>query len=411
MKILILAHAQYVTVGLPKIIEYSETLVRKGHDVTLMVTSLRNKFRMTVHHINGVCIVESPSWMAGKLRHGVDLWDSVRRIWWLRRQHFDVVHCVAARPTVLLPGLYMKYRHKVPMIYEWEDLFGNNGTATVRSGKLYAVLLGWIEGLLERKMLDVADGVITVSSYLTEQTQAAGVPANRVLFQPKGTKYAEPDFLVPVYHSNKDHIVLTYVGTIYQTDLNLLFDAFSYAMRRYDQSRPVILQLVGYNQELPKRRPGNVTIYQRLPEQEFLERIEATDLFILPLTCSASNIARCPSKFADYLAFGRPVVATPVPDIRAVVETSQCGFVASDDSAKSLGTALLRALNERERWMEYGRNGRQFVEKYRHWDNIADNITSFYSQIMEIRFDIKHQPVDFYEQKQTVEHNHVVNHD
>ena len=383
MKILILSHAQYITVGLPKIIEYAESLNSLGHDVTLCVTSKANRWGINNHTVNGIKIIESPSLLFGSLRHGIDPFDVINRVFYLKDKYFDIVHCVASRPTVFYPALYLKRRQKVKIIYEWEDSFGLNGVALERGGATYCRLFGWIEKYFEESILKYADGVIVVSEFLKNRALQLGFKQENILKQIKGVKFAKiPDQqfarvrLLP--ESEKNAIVFTYAGSIYESDLGLMLKAFEKVSIVYPEVR---LRLIGYNRKWPKTVPANVKILPRIPDEDYNMNIAATDVFLLPLKSSVANISRYPSKFGDYLAAGRPVISTPHPEISRIINTAACGYISEDDSIDAVSETILKALKDRNNWETMGRNARDYALNQLSWNRIGERLIAFYNRI------------------------------
>lgn len=385
MKILILVHAQYITVGLQKIIEFAESLVELGHDVTLCTTSKTSRWHISQHKTNGVNIIEFPSILIGRLRHGIDPLDVVRRIMFLRNRKFDVIQCMTSRPTVYFPGIYLKKKHKAILIYEWEDSFGDGGVALERGGRLYNYLFGWIEKYFEESILKYADGVIVVSEFLKQRALKLGTKSEKILKQVKGTKFSKsylPDKLAAreeiIPKADNDKTIFTYIGSIYDSDLILLFKTFSRVCKIH---RNIRLHLVGFNRRAPKNLPKEVSIIPRIPYEEYLKYVAATDVFLLPLKCSVANISRYPSKFGDYLAAGKPVISTPIPEIEYIIKRANCGYTSVDDSIEAYREAFLRAMDDREGWDLMGDNGTKYVQKYLSYNYISDRIISFYKQI------------------------------
>jgi len=385
MRVLILSHAQYVTVGLPKIIEFAESLVGLGHKVILCVTSRVKRWGIVRHVKNSVQIVECPSLLVGGLRHGVDPFDVLNRIWVLRKEKFDIVHCVASRPTVFYPGIFLrKMSRATTLIYEWEDSFTEGGVALEMRGVLYYRLFGWIEKYYEEKLARLADGLIVVSDFLKQRSHKLGVNEEKILKQIKGVK--ELALNLPDKESakrkllgNNDHgFVFTYVGSIYDSDLSLMFSAFQKAAKNHPEIR---LRLIGYNRKRPKKIPANVKILPRIPDDEYAMNLVATDVFLLPLRCSTANISRYPSKFGDYLSVGRPVVATPLPEVKEIVREGRCGYISESDSVESFSGALLKALEDRVNWTLLGNNGRKYAKKYLSWEHIIPKVVAFYEEI------------------------------
>lgn len=387
MNILILSHAQYITVGLPKIIEFAETLASLGHQVTLCTTSRTRRWGFDEHLVNGVRIIESPSLMLGRFRHGADPYDVLHRIFLLKKEHFDVIHCIASRPTVFYPGVYLKKKYRSLLIYEWEDSFAEGGVALERRGPSYYRLFGGVEKYFEEAILKYADGVVVVSDFLRERAARLGVRDQKILQQVKGTQLIHED--LPLKHEAKQKlfqegedgtVLFTYVGSIYESDLDLLLKSFGIMSVVHSN---VKLFLIGYNRKHPQSVPRGVKILPRIPYEDYVNCLAATDVFVLPLKCSIGNISRYPSKFGDYLAVGRPVVATPLPVIQKMIQAADCGYIAETDMVEAFAASMTEAVRDRARWSTLGENARQYASQHLSWDQLSKRMIGFYQQLFQ----------------------------
>jgi len=151
-------------------------LVLRGHQVTLMAMSKRRRLSLSVRVDEGVTIVESPDLLWGPLRSGWDLWEASRRIQWLRGHRFDLVHAFEARPTVLLPALYMQDRQKTPLVMDWCDWFGRGGSVEERPNRLVRTLLRPVETFFEEHFRTRAAGTTVICTTLYQKAVELGVP-------------------------------------------------------------------------------------------------------------------------------------------------------------------------------------------------------------------------------------------
>ena len=104
-----------------------QNLARRGHQVTLVATGRNNRFNISVTYADGMELVETPDLWHGKLR-GYELWNTLRRIIWLRGRNYDIVHGFEARPTVIYPARMVARNNKTPLILDWADCFGLGGS-------------------------------------------------------------------------------------------------------------------------------------------------------------------------------------------------------------------------------------------------------------------------------------------
>jgi glycosyltransferase involved in cell wall biosynthesis len=85
-----------------------------------------------------------------------------------------------------------------------------------------------------------------------------------------------------------------------------------------------------------------------------------------------------PVKLFDFLACGRPVVATNCKETANVLQSYNCGLVA-DFSAKDLAEKIVQLFEDRELASRMGANGRKAIEEIYNWDRMAKKIIDIIS--------------------------------
>jgi glycosyltransferase involved in cell wall biosynthesis len=90
--------------------------------------------------------------------------------------------------------------------------------------------------------------------------------------------------------------------------------------------------------------------------------------------------ATSPTKLVEYLALGRPVVATDHPEQRRVLAESGAGICVPFDE-KELAEAILELLAHPEAAEDMGARGRAWVEANRSYSIIADRLDAVYRQL------------------------------
>ena len=107
----------------------------------------------------------------------------MKRIAWLGREDFDLVHAFEGRPVVLFPALFEKKRG-AKLIMDWCDWFGRGGSVEERPQPLVRWLLRPIETHFEEAYRHRADGTTVINAFLKEKAIGLGVdPATILLIQ------------------------------------------------------------------------------------------------------------------------------------------------------------------------------------------------------------------------------------
>jgi glycosyltransferase involved in cell wall biosynthesis len=384
VKVLLLIHNQQGTGPYPKVLEQSEALQELGAQVTLLCTSRTARIQMSETEERGVRVVVAPDLLWGRLRQGVDLWNTVRRIRFVTGGTFDVVHAIDTRPAVIFPALWRKWKVGTPLVLSWWDLFGVEGAALDRWGPLYARTLGRLEGIFEVSFRRYADRATVISTELRRRLEGLGYPSERILLQRVGCNtraYGPGDKQVArvALGLPLDATILCYVGALRPLDQRLLVEALTLVAERY--SGELLTLMIG---TLPVRtaitsRPG-VSWVARQPIEMVYRYLASADLCLLPLSESVANRARWPSKSADYFNAGRPVVATRVSDVEQLCAEYSLGYLAERSTPEGYAEALLRALNRRSEWEIIGRSCRRFAEEHLDVQILAKELLALYEE-------------------------------
>ncbi|MEK7108847.1 MAG: glycosyltransferase family 4 protein, partial [Patescibacteria group bacterium] len=117
-----------------------------------------------------------------------------------------------------------------------------------------------------------------------------------------------------------------------------------------------------------KLLPGvRVLVVSGKPYREIPLYLQAADVLVLPNSAKEeiSKTYTSPMKLFEYMAAGKPIVASDVPALREVLDESACYFFAPDN-AESLAAAIGAALGDPEAPTKAAR-AREEVKRYT-WD-------------------------------------------
>jgi len=107
---------------------------------------------------------------------------------------------------------------------------------------------------------------------------------------------------------------------------------------------------------------AHVRCLGRLNLPGLVAALSAADVLVVPKRNEKANIAGFPQKLAEYLAVGRPVVATPVGDIPLYLRDRENALLCEANEPASLATTLDEVIRERERFEAIGIEGRKVAE-------------------------------------------------
>jgi glycosyltransferase involved in cell wall biosynthesis len=118
-----------------------------------------------------------------------------------------------------------------------------------------------------------------------------------------------------------------------------------------------------------------------LPLAEALSYVKAADLCLSPFQMNAEQEVATPTKLVEYLAMGRPVVASVHYDQSEVIGLSGTGLTAAFEGVAT-GEAIARILADREWAEEMGARGPAWVKANRDYSSLADRVERLYAGLL-----------------------------
>ncbi len=312
-----------------------------------------------------------------KLALDASLWHSFRRL--VRSQNYHIVHAVeeaAYMASVICPPLGQ------PFIY---DMASAIPVELARKPIFRPRLLQGLLSAAERHVISTAAGVICSSGlgdYVVRQVPNARV--NQWAY-PAHDSRVDGDRAAAVRRElglRPEQRVILYSGNFaaYQ-GIDLLLEAFRIARR----SRPELaLVCVGATRQemlthaAPEStlRDQQVFIVPRQPRDKIPVYLKLADYLVLPRV-SADNV---PLKLFDYMASGKPIVATRGNAHEPLLDDTRAFL--SEPNAAALSSALLTACASSARAAVIGRAAKAFAAENFGWGRFVEFVRTTYIQAL-----------------------------
>jgi glycosyltransferase involved in cell wall biosynthesis len=131
-------------------------------------------------------------------------------------------------------------------------------------------------------------------------------------------------------------------------------------------------------------------------EQNNLVVFRAIDYFDVPTFVASADLCLClyhdfrwsaygftlsPLKLFDYMASGRPVIASRLGQIASVIEDGKDGLLTTNDIHDIYGKILF-CLEHNDKAQEIGRSARQKVVRYYNWERAAKSTIELFTALM-----------------------------
>jgi glycosyltransferase involved in cell wall biosynthesis len=111
------------------------------------------------------------------------------------------------------------------------------------------------------------------------------------------------------------------------------------------------------------RSLGNkVELVNFMSQRELVHHLQNSDVLIIPRDRNLATVPAFPTKFAEYVAIGKPVIVTAVDETADLVRKYNCGFVC-EPTPRAIADAIASAKQTDPRTLlEMGLNGRRLAE-------------------------------------------------
>ncbi|MEQ1795156.1 MAG: glycosyltransferase family 4 protein [Nitrospira sp.] len=236
------------------------------------------------------------------------------------------------------------------------------------------------------------DRVVVLTEGLRHLVQTEyGVSAARVALLPSGSDLAlfhPQERIRCVQEAGLDSACkyIGFVGSFYRYQgLATLLEAFELL---HDRRSSVRLLMVGDGEDAAVLREQAdrrglsrwITWTGRVPYERVPMLIGAMDVCVAPFCGDRGETS--PVKIFDYLACGKPVVASAIPSVTALFAESNGVVLVEPDRAEPLADAMRTLLDRPDESCRLGGDGRVFVEKRFGWDTIVRGLRDLAGQVV-----------------------------
>jgi glycosyltransferase involved in cell wall biosynthesis len=267
-----------------------------------------------------------------------------------------------------LAGLILARRWGVPLILEanGSEVQWRQEWSTLRHIGLCAAC--------ERLLLRFADRVVVVSSNAQQHLIQAGADPDRVRVVPNGV---DPDRFATAAPRRlglePDSFVIAFCGLFYRWHgVATLAEAF---VRLRDSQPRARLLLIGRGEEEARVRrilqaadaEGDCLLPGIVPPEDVPEYLAAADVVVSP-HADLRNFIGSPIKIFEYMASGRPIVASRLAQLAEILTDEQTALLVPPGDPIALAAALERLMTDPELGRRLGRRAQEEARASHSWD-------------------------------------------
>ena len=289
----------------------------------------------------------------------------------IKEERIDAIVLYSA-PTNGLQTLHIAKKYNIPVVFRSIDI-------------LNQLVPQWVlrapTRIIERKVYKNVDKIVAITPKLCDYVVKMGADRHKVelLFTGVDTDKFNPHISITALRQklnlNNDCRVIIFIGTLSDfVGIDKYIEQFSSVVREIPDAKLIIVG-GGYLLEKLKKLVldlglnDNVILtgwqqYETMPLY-----VNLADICINPFEINDITRDITPGKVFQYLACAKPVLATPLPGMKAIIPNEDCGVVYSDIDEFSENTVKL--LKDDEKMRAVGEKGLMYVKKNHDWNEIA----------------------------------------
>lgn len=340
--------------GQSQVLPYLAGLTTQGYQFTLISFEKKARFEKESKIIDAIVRRTGITWVPLMYTKNPPVLSKIYDRWRLRRaalrlykeQKFDMVHCRSYVAAEM--GLWMKKKFGTKFLFDmrgfWADEKVDNGQWNTRNPFFRRVYKHY--KALEKKFLQQADGIVS----LTESAKKELLKNHEY----NGLAIDVIPCCADLEHFNYNHIkkdfsaglreqagisssdkVITYMGSIggwYMT--KEMFSFFNRLLLKYPEFILLILTKDEPNRVRKEAEESGVPLEKirvlYAGRNELPDYISLSDCSIFFIRPTYSKIASSPTKHAELMGMGIPVICNDIGDTGHVIEASQTGLIVRE---------------------------------------------------------------------------------
>jgi glycosyltransferase involved in cell wall biosynthesis len=280
----------------------------------------------------------------------------------------------------------------------FRTLFEVNGLPSVELKYHYPTLrdTDLLSKMREQELatLALSDAIVCVSSVTRDYLVSLGVERERIEVIPNGVAVEEFEQCEETPFSTDRIPTFLYLGTLAEWQgLELLLDAWRIVAAR----RPIRLRVVGRGRSRQRkvlarrlRKLGLdelVSVEAPVPHHDVPSLFAGIDACVAPLLANDRNVTQgcCPIKVLEYMASGRPIVASNLPVVRELLREDIDARLFAPGDAADLAAQILRLADDPEKANVMAARALERVRAEFPWKRARRRLVRLYDERLDVR--------------------------
>lgn len=233
---------------------------------------------------------------------------------------------------------------------------------------------------IAKKVLNRADLIIVAMVPTILEKYNIYPTDENVLHLPNGVSIEQTQKALTL--NTADRFTLVYVGPVRKARaIDVVFNALEKIDPTIDTME---IKLIGeirdederwLNERLPELNSIEITVKGQISHDEALAEIDAATVGLCPLSLSVENYqAAYPIKLYEYMALGKPTIATRTEGTETILQDGESGFLVDAGDSKAMADAIRTLYDNPQQCEQMGSTAAKTVEQY-DWTKINQQIS------------------------------------
>lgn len=357
-----------------------------GHEVKLAYTPLNIEEEKRDIELFGIELV------ALTRKVGLfSLFDNIKKLKAVS-QWADVIHFQKCFHFISVPTIICAFIYNKPLHYEWDDWEEKIWYHSNRMS-IHTLIFGYFIKLLERYLPVVADTVSVASRKLEELCLSFNVKSDCIFKAPVGAdlrKFTPRNSggRIRTRYRCENNKVILYLGQLHAGQyVKMFIEAAATVLRRCPDAIFLIIG-EGFMSKQLKRFVIECGIEQKViftgsvSHDDVPQYIGASDICVASFEDNEVTVCKSPLKIVEYLASGKPVVASLVGEVRNMV--GGAGLLVEPGNYSALAEGIIKLLENHSLRQEMGIRSRRRAESRYNWHNTALNLIRAYDSAVSL---------------------------
>jgi len=365
-----------------RIVYLAKEFEKRGHQVKLVYFPLEHNNQKPSALSDGITAIPLSR------RHGPHIFLSNIFIVWRLAGWAQVVHFQKCFYHAAIPAMVATLVRNKPLHYDWDDWEVKIYEVSTQPGFLRNIIRGFLS-ILENFIPKVVDTVSVASLRLKSECERIGIDKDRIFDAPVGADVQRfhpgisGETIRKKYGIEKPLVL--YLGQLHGGQYVELFIQTADKIIN-DYRKDISFMIVGHGymaEDLKKlaanlKLDGKIIFTGAVSHDSVPEYIAAADICVACFQKNEVTLCKSPLKIVEYLAMGKPIVASNVGEVPNMI--GEAGILTPPGDVIAMAQGIIKLIEDDNLRESIQRLARHRAEAKYNWTVTAENLLTAYEK-------------------------------